>query len=141
MKIFNKGNKGNKGCREHLPLKVIRSQLKNNFGADGHLSEPPLANVRDSLSSHLDEAPVHDHTTQNLGLGAGRLNVLQVLLSDLRMERRNTSTAQRRLAGVAGHAHGPCPRGAQGDSLPAGWGWTAWVWGTEGSFLHMAPSG
>lgn len=93
MKIFNKGNEG---CLEHLPLKVIRSQLKNNFGADGHPSEPPLTNVRDSLSSHLDEAPVHHYTTQNLGLGPGRLNVLQVLLSDLRMaRRRNMSIAQR----------------------------------------------
>lgn len=45
-------------------------------------------------SSHLDEAPVHHYTTQHLRLGASRLDVLQVLLSDLRTAtRRNTSTA------------------------------------------------
>lgn len=106
MKTFNKGNKG---CLEHLPLKVIRSQLKNNFGVDGHPSEPPLNNARDSLSSHLDKAPVHHYTTQNLGLGTGRLNVLQVLLSNLRMtRRRNTSTAQRRTGRGCGSR--PWPR-------------------------------
>lgn len=133
MKTFNKDNKG---CLEHLPLKVIRSQLKNNFGVDGHPSEPPLNNARDSLSSHLDKAPVHHYTTQNLGLGTGRLNVLQVLLSNLRMtRRRNTSTAQRRLAGAAGHTRGRVPAASLLGLCPCG------VWGTEGPFLHVAPSG
>ena len=50
----------------------------------------PPTNGRTVLSAHLDKAPVHHHTRQHLGLGSSCLNVLQVLLSNLRTARRET---------------------------------------------------
>ena len=78
-------NKGN-----WVPRTLTSQSPSPNLRVTWSRRSVPPTNSRTVLSAHLDKAPVHHHTRQHLGLGSSRLNVLQVLLSNLRTARRET---------------------------------------------------